>query len=60
MAAPRLPPAFIFCTPEATPGLSSMGVGRIGPVLQSTPNRRQCFTLEPTAEVASSRRNSPS
>ena len=36
-----------------------MGVGRIGAVLKSTPNRRQCFTLELTTEVASSRRNSP-
>ena len=46
---PQMPP----------PGLSSMGWGQIGPVS----SRRQppsVLALEPTAEVASSRRNSPS
>jgi hypothetical protein len=44
---------------KKTPGLSSMGAGsNWSPSLD--PNRRQCFTLEPTAEVASSRRNSAS
>jgi hypothetical protein len=40
-------------TRKCRPGLSRHMGG-------STPNRRQCFALEPTAEVGSSRRNSPS
>ena len=42
------------------PGLSSVGVGSNWTRAQVDPNRRQCFALEPTAEVASSRRNSAS
>ena len=39
--------------------MSSMGVG-VELAWSSRPNRRQCFALEPTTEVTSSRRNSPS
>ena len=43
-----------------TPGLSSIPAGRIDPGAPIDSNRPQCFALEPTAEVTSSRRNSPS
>jgi hypothetical protein len=40
------------------PGLSSIGVGSNWSGTPLDPNRRQCLALEPTAEVASLRRNS--
>jgi hypothetical protein len=45
---------------QRPPGLSSVGVGLNWTRPQVDPNRRQCFTLESNAGVASSRRNSPS
>ena len=42
------------------PGLSSMGGGSNCPSAPVDPRRGQCIALDPTAEVASSRRNSPS
>src|SRR4029077_10637521 len=47
------------CRTKRPPGLSSVGVGSNWAVLQST-KRGQCIALDPTAEVASSRRNSAS
>ena len=41
------------------PACPAWGWGRIDRLPELTRNR-QCFALEPTAEVASSRRNSPS
>jgi len=45
---------------QRPPGLSSMGVGSNETRAPVEPNGRQCFTLELTAEVAFSWRNSPS
>jgi hypothetical protein len=42
------------------PPLSSVGRGSNWSRVPVDPSRRQCFTLELTTEVASSRRNSPS
>jgi hypothetical protein len=48
-----------FCTPNHPPACPAWGGVELArcPVVA---NRRQCFTLELTTEVASSRRNSPS
>ena len=46
-------------SPPMTPGPVQHGWGRIGPVFLFG-KRRQCFALEPAADVASSRRNSAS
>jgi hypothetical protein len=43
---------------ETTPGLSSVVVGSNRSQHSVDPNCRQCFAIEPAAEVATSRRNS--
>ena len=45
---------------QGHPPLSNVGVGSNWTHAQVDPNRPQCFVLEPTAEVTSSRRNSAS